>query len=110
MFWTIDCHLYLNLDFSLIKKKENAFRRFLKVRQIEWEDLVFSENAFTFYADKANYEKIKYHTKVFLIDHIEEEFKIDFLKNEKDLNIFEEFTLSPLKLSALKDVELYWQD
>ena len=38
--------------------------------------MVISENSFTFYADKTNFDKIKHHAKVFLQEHIEEEFKI----------------------------------
>lgn len=78
-FHTIDEHLYSYLDFSLLKKKENTFRRFLKVRHIDFQDMVISESTLTFYTDKANFEKIKYQTKQFLIDYIQEQFQLDFI-------------------------------
>ena len=40
---SIDRHLYPYYDFSIIKERANAFRRFLKDRLIDFQDLMISE-------------------------------------------------------------------
>ena len=82
-FWTIDPNYFLNLDFTIIKRKEHAFRRYLKQRSIQFEDMLISNNTITFFADKNNYERIKHHSKAFLVDYLEEEIRIPFVESEK---------------------------
>ena len=42
VFWSINSSCFPNLDFSIFKKKEHYFKRFLKQRSIEWQDLLVS--------------------------------------------------------------------
>jgi len=68
--------------------------------------MLVSNNTVTFFADKNNYERIKHHSKDFLVDFLEEEIRIPFVESEKKLDIFNEFTISK---GQLTDVELFWE-